>query len=99
MSCEQTETLVKYVYIHGPKWLGSWEGQSMPDICSGITHVDAQHWTTNVSISNACLDLVNRKVRAGVIGSLVVIGIAVSWNLLSACANMSMFLIVSKLNK
>jgi hypothetical protein len=93
----KTETLVKYVYVHGPKWLGSWEGQSLSDICSGITHVDAEHWTTNASISKACLDLVDRKVRAGVIGALVVTGFAVSWNLLSACMNISMFILASRI--
>jgi len=68
----------------------------MADICSGITHVDAEHWA---SISRACSDLVDRKVRAAVIGTLVVAGFAVSWNLLGACMNFSMFILASKLNK
>ena len=87
---------MKYVYIHGPKWLGSWEGQSLADICSGITKVDAEHWIT---ISKACSDLVDRKVKAAVIGTLVVIGSAVVWNVLGACMNISMFIIASRLSK
>jgi hypothetical protein len=68
----------------------------MADICSGITHVDAEHWA---SIAGACTDLVDRKVRAAVIGSFVILGSAIAWNLMSSCMNLSVFLLASRFNR
>lgn len=62
-------TLLKYFYIHGPRWLGSWEGLSSNDICSSLTKVDANHWTL---ASDACKDLIDRKVHATFLGLSVV---------------------------
>lgn len=58
---------IRFVYVNGPSWLGSWEGQSEADICSGLTHVDAKHWTDGRG-AEACDGLLDRKVRATVIG-------------------------------
>lgn len=55
--------------MYGPRWLGSWEGQSSEDICSSLTKVDAKQWT---QIHDACEDLINRKIKASVIGTAVV---------------------------
>jgi len=80
----KTGSLVKYVYINGPTWLGSWEGQSLFDICSGLTRVDANHWT---HIPEACADLINRKVKANVIGVSIVSGFVLTWTLTSVLSN------------
>ena len=72
------------MYINGPTWLGSWEGQSLYDICSGLTRVDASHW---LQIPEACADLINRKVKANVIGVSIVSGALLTWSLVSVVSN------------
>lgn len=66
----------------------------MADICSGITKVDSVHWST---LEAACSDLVNRKVKASVIGASVVLGTLSMWTFMSACMNISFLLIANKL--
>jgi hypothetical protein len=66
----------------------------MADICSGITKVDSVHWA---SLETACSDLVNRKVKASVIGASVVLGTLSVWTFLSACMNISFLLIANRI--
>lgn len=70
---------MRFVYVHGPSWLGSWEGQSEADICSGLTHVDARHWTLSPDGPRACESLLDRKIHATLIGVGVVSGVALAW--------------------
>jgi hypothetical protein len=82
--------------MNGPNWLGSWEGQSVHDICSSITGVDASHWTES---NKVCLDLVSRKVRASVVGACTILGFATIWAGLQACVNVSFFYMAQKSQK
>lgn len=77
---------MRFVYVNGPSWLGSWEGQATSDICSGLTHVDARHWAA-ASGSEACTDLLDRKVRASVIGVTVVGSVALAWSAIQTLVN------------
>ena len=93
---DKTETFVRYIYIHGPSWLGFYEGQSLSDICSTITKVDAEHWQT---FKDPCLILIKRKVRSGMIGIGILIGSTTFIGLLNACINISTYCIFSKILK
>ena len=68
--------------------MGSYEGLSEMDICSSLTKVDAVHWQV---MNEACKSLIDRKVRAGLIGVGVVIGFATLWTSMQACVNLSVF--------
>jgi hypothetical protein len=81
---EQIDQIFKYIFVHGPNWLGSWEGQSISDICSGLTKVNSLHWDLDVV---ACEDLVNRKVHSSVVGAAVVMSALAMYVAMSACAN------------
>jgi hypothetical protein len=70
--------------MNGPTWLGSWEGQSMHDICSSLTRIDAAHW---ISSSEVCKELIARKIKASAIGIISVLTLAVTWTSLQACAH------------
>jgi len=82
------DTALKYIYIHGPFWLGSWEGLSVADICSGLTKVDALHWSSN---SDLCNDLIQRKIHATTIGVSVVLGLYCMASSISACNTILMY--------
>jgi len=64
------------VFQHGPSWLGLYEGQSEADICSSLTKVDASLWTQATA---ACHDLIERKVRATVIGLMSLSALGALW--------------------
>ncbi len=55
----------KYLYIHGPNWLGMWEGLDLADICAGLTNVPAKDWLRNEVV---CESLVSRHTYATVLG-------------------------------
>ena len=74
--------------MNGPDWLGSWEGQSISDICSGLTKVNAIHWDMDYK---ACEDLVDRKVHSSLIGFSVIFGAVVAYASISACMNAAFF--------
>ena len=92
-SKQRTQSFVKYVFVNGPSWLGSYEGLSEMDICSSLTKVDAVHWQ---AMHEACQSLIDRKVRAGLIGVGVLLGFATLWTSMQACANFSMFKLLLK---
>ncbi len=75
------------MFVYGPNWLGSWEGQSISDICSGLTKVNSVHWDLD---SSACEDLVNRKVHSSVIGTTVIFSFVALYVAMTACANATM---------
>ena len=75
-------TMGRYVFVFGPAWLGAWEGQSPADICSGLTRIDATHWSTH---EGPCVDLIDRKVHASLVGlSAVTLAILV-WHSFGLC--------------
>jgi len=90
---KKIESLSRYLYINGPTWLGSWEGQSLHDICSSITHVDSKHFAV---VPQACIDLINRKVKAGLIGATVVVASITFWSLMQTCMNYSAYMILKR---
>lgn len=82
------DAIAKYVFVNGPAWLGSWEGQSSVDICSGITKVDAAHWS---KMQDACDSLITRKVHASLIGYAVIGAAAVAYAALQTWCNRLVF--------
>lgn len=78
----------RYVYVHGPSWLGLWEGQQQVDICSSLTQVDAKQWQR---IPDACNELVDRKVHASVLGLTLIGGLLLSWSCLQSFAQISVY--------
>ena len=91
---KQILSLIRYVFIHGPSWLGSYEGLSENDICSSLTKVDAVHWA---SMEAACKSLIDRKVRAGLVGLGAVSSLMLLWTSMQACANITLAKVYSKL--
>jgi hypothetical protein len=79
----QIESLVRYIFVNGPSWLGSWEGQSVADICSGLTKIDASHWQY---LTSPCEQLIDRKVHATIVGLSTVGLAALAWHCVSACS-------------
>lgn len=73
----------EYVYIHGPKWLGMWEGLAPKDICTGLTMVTSDVWSV---ASTECKNLIRRHTHATVLG----IGILVGLLGVSNCCNVLM---------
>lgn len=84
------------MYVYGPAWLGSWEGQSTLDICSGLTKVDSAHWAL---LPDVCKDLIDRKVHATLIGIGSLSALVLVWTCLQTCVNASTYILVSKLSK
>ena len=74
--------------MNGPSWLGSYEGQSALDICSSITKVDAEQWSY---MKQACNDLIERKVKSGLIGIGVIISFGALWTSMQAIVNISIW--------
>lgn len=56
---------VEYLYIHGPHWLGFWEGIDNSDICAGLTSVPSQTWNKN---QESCNNLIYRHSYANLLG-------------------------------
>ena len=55
----------EYIYVHGPKWLGMWEGLPPKDICTGLTYVSSDAWS---HMQADCVSLIRRHTHATVIG-------------------------------
>jgi hypothetical protein len=71
------ESLWKHLYLHGPTWLGCWEGLSLEDICQQLTAVRARFWAGQ---PDECNSLLSNKMQAFMI-AVHVIGLTVltSW--------------------
>lgn len=93
-SYKQIQSLFKYIFIHGPNWIGSWEGLGLSDICSGLTKVNSVHWESDTS---ACEDLVDRKVHSSLIGVSLVAAAVSAYVCMQACMNAAFFNLYSKL--
>lgn len=78
--------MLEYIYIHGPRWLGSWEGIAKADICAGLTKVPAALWSVDVNAPE-CAALISRHVRAAGIGFATIATSLVMWTSLQAWAN------------
>ena len=57
--------------------MGLWEGRDESDICSSLTKVDAHHWA---NMSEACHDLVDRKVTSSLVGLGIVLAATTVYN-------------------
>ncbi len=90
---KQISSVFKYIFVNGPTWLGSWEGQSISDICSGLTRVNALHWDLD---TKACEDLVDRKVHSSLIGASVVFAGIMAYTSMQACMNAFFFAFIPK---
>lgn len=67
-------TPVAYLYVHGPRWLGFWEGLDLPDICAGLTMVPAKEWAGGRA-EVLCAALVERRAHATLLGIAVLSGL------------------------
>lgn len=54
-------TAFRYVYTHGPAFLGGWEGQRQSVICNGLTQIDTSIWEL---LPDECAGLLLRKAQA-----------------------------------
>ena len=54
-------TAFRYVYTHGPAFLGGWEGQRQSVICNGLTQIDTSIWEL---LPEECAALLLRKAQA-----------------------------------
>lgn len=52
---------LNYLFVHGPGFLGCWEGRTRPSICSALTSVDASVWKL---LPGECDELIERKVHS-----------------------------------
>jgi len=84
------------VYKHGPLWLGSWEGVSNADICSGLTKVHASHWST---AQEPCEDLIYRKVHATMIGAIAVSAVWLTCTCAYSCMQVSTLFALMRLTQ
>jgi hypothetical protein len=84
---------VRFVFVNGPTWLGFYEGQNEHDICSSLTKVDAVHWS---QMQTACTTLIDRKVKATLVGLGAIASIVFAWTSLQACANIAVAKVYSK---
>lgn len=57
--------LFQYIYFHGPKKFGFWNGIDSVDACSEITKVPSKVWSQQLE---ACNDLLMRDYEAYMIG-------------------------------
>ena len=53
--------ILNYLFVHGPSFLGCWEGHTRASICAGLTSVDSSVWKL---LPGACDELIERKVHS-----------------------------------
>lgn len=65
-------TPLHWVYLSGPSFFGFWESQREADICAALTHADASFWLNSAFTEDMCHELILRKAKAFIIGTLFV---------------------------
>ena len=53
--------MTRVVYLHGPSFLGFWEGTSFEQVCAWITSTPTVMWTRSQN-AEYCHDIIDRKV-------------------------------------
>lgn len=74
----------EYLYIHGPAWMGFWEGVEAGDICAGLTMVPAKDWTAPNTVA-MCTSLIQRHSHATLLGIGVVSALLGVYASINAC--------------
>lgn len=73
------------IYTEGPTFFGGWEGQPHQDICARLTATPAATWRLHglETATEACEELIMRKVKANLIGVAMMAMAAGLWQLTS----------------
>lgn len=80
------DAAIKYLYIHGPKVFGGWEGTREASICNHLTNVEV--WD---ALPNECNQMLLRKCHAYATLIYGVAGIYALWKLSSLLPFMMAF--------
>jgi hypothetical protein len=68
------------IYLHGPRMLGCWEGQTEADICVSLApRTDARFWTDN---PQECKKVIYNNIYSWILISEYLIGFALIWMIL-----------------
>ena len=72
--------IYRFIFLHGPAFMGGWEGQPPAEVCSRLTQTSSQLWREGIFNREECSAMIDRKVTSHIVGSLILITIVTMYH-------------------